>query len=815
MANPPTTPNPPENPTAPPIDSEAAERTDNYAKALEKVNEIETRLKDTSGMTTEEVNKLKDAHKAAREEADKFAFSMLGVDDRMKIAVGSLSAFSTGIEHLTGDIFSKINESVGKYMKDVGDTADFTTTQMTAFGLATTAVLGPLKSFSGESFTGLNTFTGQFERFFDTIAGNDTAVDKLLKTFGVVVPASIKPGTAAFTNFAKKSVEAITQSADSAVKLEDVYLRSAAATGRLGAVTEHTGRDMLGMNEAVSKQRSTISEAVGATNLSTEVIEHYYSELSKLPTAFSKNANAEEKAMGNTSSLTSLVQLSMGTHRDFKDVLGDVNDAIRNYNASMPEAQRFTEQISEVAANTGTEISDVEKALRGASEAFKMFGNEGDGAAAVLNEYVQQLRATGLSGAASTEIVSNMTNQISRLTIAQKAFISAQSGGPGGLMGAFDIDVKLREGKFKEVSDMVRNQLTKMMGSNLVSTEEAARSPAAAAQMTKQIMMLQQGPLGSFAKSPQEAEHIIDALKGGKALDFKELSKGQDGVNDAIKLGNTYAAQTATGMSRSVSLLEEIKAAATGANQNLMQAGSTGARGFQFSGQEDEAITKARSSILGAMEGSAARANAGEPINTKELTKEIERLAKDVPQYVKAEIAGIGHMTGLKVAPKREDEIGANYAKGAEEEKRRAQNIQSASVRKQELDRIDKEAAAVKATLALQAAKRVLESGGVNPETITTSLKPTTGAGTHPGADIHGAAATNAAKGATLLAAANAPGAAHGGKTQVFGTVELTVNVGCPKCGHTFETSEHSVALNPVNDLKSAGSEDHHRPGVM
>jgi len=580
---------------------------------------------------------------------------MVALDERLDQSRNML-AILTGNVNLSAQGFSSLGDSISDTMDNLSKFADLSQSQMTKFGAAVTAAFGATKStFGGMNFENLNTFGGQLESLIEPIKNNEGALGLLANKLGVVLPNSVIGSAPLMARF----IRDMATSSDNALKLEDTYIRAAAATGRLGDVHKDAGVQLEHINRMVTDQRAAINQTIIATNLSRDTVEAYYNELQKIPVALKDGVTHENAARGATEQLTKTIQLARGTGRDYKDILDDMREAVRDYNASIPEAMKFTAQISEISQNYNIELKDVQGSLRGTADAFKMFGNEAEGASNILNEYVGSLKATGLSGTVATDIVTNMTKQIGNLSIAQKAFLSAQSGGPGGLMGAYSIDMKLRQGKLDEVFAMAKNQLTKMMGP-LVSTEEAARSPAAAAQMTKQIMMLQQGPLGQFARTPAEAERLIDALKAGRSSDFKPLLDGQKAVDSATKLGNDYAKQSATGISQIVAMMEEARGTASGANLNTLQAGFTAGAGTELENENLPAVQARKAAIGGNMEEAARRV--GQP-TTGEGFRTIENWQKilgQLPNALRSAAEGISNLLkpeGMQTKPEETMEL--------------------------------------------------------------------------------------------------------------------------------------------------------------
>jgi hypothetical protein len=530
----------------------------------------------------------------------------------------------------TSGAFKSFTGIIDQSLSDLNQKASLTTGQMMKLGGAFTflgAVGNPFEQI-GKS-DNLTTFSSQVSGMIKVM--DDNAITKFASSMGIKFPVGIKLAGDALKNF----VVNMTTNADSAVQMEDMYVRASAATGQLGQVHQDAGDQLEKMNGLIANQREMMEKAADATNLSSAQMAKFYQQISLVPGAL-KQMNADEKeAIGGTDILTATVRLARGTGMEYADVVNEMHQAIREYSASVPEAMKFTANISQISQQYGVELKDVQDQLLATASAFKYFGAGATGAAEVMNQYVGALKGTGLSGAVASDIVGNMTKQIGNLTLAQKAFISAQQGGPGGLQGAFNIDNILRQKDgLQKVFEMTKNQMTKMMGP-LVTTKEAAESPQAAAQLTKQIMMLKSGPLGQFARTDQEAERIIEAFKSGKSADYKDLAKDMSAPLDK---GLDYQKQTATGISQMLRLMQHGAGLAAGGAINTLQAGTTAGAGVEFGAANMKATREMRDDLSNFMEvqGTADTDQGGVT-----LMKDANTLLKNVPGLTVSAIKGI------------------------------------------------------------------------------------------------------------------------------------------------------------------------------
>lgn len=506
--------------------------------------------------------------------------SILAVGDAATFAqsaLNNLSDATTGVRN----VLENLNNKIINFKSNLELSNNLTNQQTTAFGLLSTTLLGVKKSFdnlSGVDTSYLNTFSGQITDLQKIIMQDsslpsmaDKATALAASLVGLGVPAEklkeiLGKGAGAVFDFANN----LAISADNGLRLQNAYIQLSGATGNLNSIFSAAGPNLNKINLLLAQQQKMISDTGAATGLTTEVITEYYSELARVPQALSATVSVLPGTTEKTSALTAAIRVATGSGRSFSDVVDDMKSAFRNYNIVGEDALKFTGRISEISNKFGIELSDVKDALKGTSDQFKMFGNEAEGAARIYNQYLGALQSTGVSGHVAVDVVKGMVNGIKDLTIAQKGFLSAQTGGAGGLMGAFQIEKELRDGKIDKVFDRVRATLNKQFGS-IVSLEEASQSQAAAARLTKQIQVLQQGPLGSFARDDQSAIRILESFRNkdqGKSV-VTDLS--QTVVQDTSKIGLELEQKSYTELSRIRSILENVRNNSNISNLGLLQ----------------------------------------------------------------------------------------------------------------------------------------------------------------------------------------------------------------------------------------------------
>jgi hypothetical protein len=689
--------------------------------------------------------------------------------------------------------------------------------QTAAFGLLSTAVLGARDAFTqlqGVDTSGLDTFRGQLQELKSYFGGvnaftvGSEATKKLadgLKSVGVagsVVDELARAGGTAILSFADKFFAG----ADNALKLQNSIIQLSASTGRLSDVYAAAGPNLENINLITKQYQASINETGLATGVTTSQVEKYYAELGNVPGALGAVVKGGTGVNGTISMLTATMQYAAGSGRKFEDVTKDLNVAFRDYNLTGEDALKFTARIGELANKFHVQLSDVQSSLTATAESFKMYGNEAEGAANMMNEYLGALESTGLSGSAAIDVVNGMTAGIKNLNIAQKSFLSAQTGGPGGLMGGFQIEKMMREGKMDEVMDKVKSTLTRQFG-QIMTLNEASQSPQAAAQFQKQILMLRQGPLGSFAKDDQSAMRLLEAMKTGQKGAVDALKP--DIVQDMTKKGIDIQSKSYTTLRQMLQIMEQTRGQAGFANLSMAQGGLTAATGEE--GEEGDRIDQARlrNNLTQGMGTAAARSGTvttglTNEMATRQVKEHAGNFAVQAVNNWKEFFDGLGpalkapieKIRSLFASGKGEDAV-AETKRLMDDIDRKKEALRTAApaVRDAGLAALNEEQANV------QAATGYLSKGGPTETGPTLpTISPTLGGLFTPSSQVGAAAATSAKTGAATTANGAPPQIPiHPNQTQpqsVSGEITVHVVVS-DEMGKQLQNHAQRFAISP------------------
>lgn len=374
-----------------------------------------------------------------------------------------------------------------------------------------------------------------------------------------------------------ESILGFSQHADNALKVQKGYLSLAASTGELGQVFNAAGDELENLGTLVEAQGNSMLASAAATSSSMTQVQGWYKSLGSIPGALKEVVNSNEAGTETTSMLTAAIKVAHGTGREFEDVMKDLTDAYDKYGLKGEAALRFSVRMTDVSNSLGAKMSTVTAALNSVATAFGGMVDQGDSAGRmmdgntnIMNKYASALKETGISGDRAAGIAASMVTEISKLNVAQKALLSAQTGGPGGLLGSVQIDRLIREGKTEEVVGLVQKAMTRQLGP--IITQEEVKTQADAERFTAQKLMLQQGPLGALAKDEDSAARLLEAMKAGTIEAFK-LPAADKTVQQAMDRGTKIEETTTTELTRLYNFFEQsdFRAAMTGLA--TMQAG--------------------------------------------------------------------------------------------------------------------------------------------------------------------------------------------------------------------------------------------------
>lgn len=479
----PTNPTTPTTPVDPVATQTAADAQNNLATATNNVNTNLVNVNNTGTQTNSVLGQMGRMAPIA-------AAAMFGVSQ-------ATAAFTNGIDAGKITTFNKQLEQIGNILNRRG--------------------------------TGIETFKNIASSMVESLGRMGKSVDSnIIQSLGSSSVSVVAGATKSLFEYMKTVVKA----GDEMKVVREGLIAQAAASGNLDEVLHRAGRNMQNFNAIASRQQKMWDDVSAATGIAVEDVARYSAEINKVPGVL--GGMMKEVTAGNKTNKLFIDTLNLFriSGRNYQDIVKDMTTATQQMGLSERAAFEYTARLSTAAKEIHVPFEDLHAAITRSATAFKMFTTEGaNGEAmaknleATMSGYIQTLRSSGIPMSNAIEMANNFTGAMNEMTIGQKAFLNQTTGGPGGLMGAFQIDKMLDEGKIDQVFGKVQDSLRKQFG-RIVTTAQASQSQAAAEQMTRQIMILRQGPLGQFAKSDAEARRLLDSMsKPGSAANLQDTIK--------------------------------------------------------------------------------------------------------------------------------------------------------------------------------------------------------------------------------------------------------------------------------------------------
>jgi len=487
--------------------NDVGEKVDGLESQINATNEA---LLKTPGL----MGKIEEAQRKATEQSKKYKDQTENMVEsfKSKLSSGKLIDFNAMIKPIDQDMFSKIGSGFTENMKQLAANG----------GDGWKTVAGVVASSQVEISASVTEMANKSQM------GGKILSDVYANQLKSVAPVVAK----------------VLAHAEANNKLEGGLISIFGAAGNLSEafkiMGDNTGRnvDILhNLDSLTFDYNKRMAETATATGLLPEEVAKYTQSLMTIPGAYSSIASIGGSTM---TQLEAAIKVSRGTTQNFGEVVKFLDDQYLQFNQTQGESLNTFSEMYQASNDLGFRFSVLKGIVGGVRDSFAMMGDQSASALNILESFTPALKESGLGPEGIAKMVQNLTGAVGSLDTAQKSFLSSQAGGTGGLQGAFQVDLKLKEGKLDEVVGMMQDVLSKQFGGKVVGLEQAAASGADAAQMQKQVALLKGGAFGSVVKSDAEAYKFIELMQKGvrptDAAVFKE--KTADSMDATMNQSN-------------------------------------------------------------------------------------------------------------------------------------------------------------------------------------------------------------------------------------------------------------------------------------
>jgi hypothetical protein len=515
---------------------------------------------DNSKVVADLAKQYEDLHAAA----DKSSSSLEQIKQKLQdLAARGIQGASDALRRLNTEFSNAsqlLDQRFGAQLEEVGQQLSGLHIQTTAnanvLGTLTVMALGATKAFEGfGDIRGISSFTRTIGAIKDDLSHvtslTSPLITNLTKMFGLKTEGM---GLNQVKDQIVALLDRMTAGADSALQLRMGFLQVAAAGGAFGQV----GNQLSNLNAIVEQQASMFQGVAEATGIATEDVVKFYKAWASIPGNLQAVATSTGTAREQTDAFSQALRLAAGTGQTVDQVMTQLSDAQANYGLTAERANEYVARTAELSQELGVGMQDAIDYMHSVSQEFRFLGDNADGAAQNFAKMFDGLRAGGISMRTAAGLAGDMQRQLAGLSTAQMALLSARTGGPGGLMGAAQIEQMLKQGRVSEVYDRVRQVLTQQMGGQIVTLDQAARSPAAAAQFQRERQLIMSGVFGiGRGFNEAQATDVIQMLArpGGRL----QQAQAADVLRGAVDKGTQVQAQSLTALNEIVANTEGLK----------------------------------------------------------------------------------------------------------------------------------------------------------------------------------------------------------------------------------------------------------------
>lgn len=490
---------------ADPIDSKALEE---LADATDKVTAANEK---SAGAADKAASAFKDLGSSSKDLKEKAKDLIASVE---KLGDSLSGKFFTESKDILVSEVKKYFSSIDKGAADSALSLALTGAKLTALNVALA------RTPSSNIFSSLN------KEAQDANTESAKAIDSIIKLSG------FKPDST-LGKFLTDTVKDVVSRNDQLRQTEMGFYRIMAASGQLNRFTGEVGIGFENMEKKLLAFNNLSYTTAQATGLSADKVAGYAAELLKIPNSMDKNIQ-----IGSTKEINALeasLKVATATGQDYSKVIDIIGSRYNDLNSTTQSSLEYISRVNLATQNLKIPFGMASGYVDDTARSLRFFGDNTQASINILERLTPAFRATGLSINATSELVKDITGNLTSMGLAERSFLSRTSGGPGGLKGAYQIEQLKAEGKFDQIQKMAEESLKKQFGGRIVSLKEAAQDEGAARQLTKQVQLVTQGPT-KLVKNEEEAYKLFEAMQ--KGISSPQLITGQQALTQAVDAGS-------------------------------------------------------------------------------------------------------------------------------------------------------------------------------------------------------------------------------------------------------------------------------------
>lgn len=304
--------------------------------------------------------------------------------------------------------------------------------------------------------------------------------------------------------------EGVSTGATAAFGLQREIANLAATQGAFNTVLDDSGSSFVEMSDLYLNHINMTYESAKATGQTVSSMMDLSKALAPIPDALSVPIDT---SIGSMNQLTAVSRIATGFMRDQTEVAQVLGEMYTNMGTRGEEALDNISSLYEKAGDSKLRFETFTNTVMGIAGSFKMLGDNTAAATNIVKSFDDVFKDSDISPAAMSDLISRMSQGIERMDMAKMAFVSGTTGGPGGMAGAIEMELAIREGRMDEVLNRTMQAMQTQFGGQVLTLEDAAGNEQLAAEFVKQREYLKQ--VAGIAGSDAEANRILEAMKSG------------------------------------------------------------------------------------------------------------------------------------------------------------------------------------------------------------------------------------------------------------------------------------------------------------
>jgi hypothetical protein len=452
------------------------------------------------------------------------------VDDVAKNAADSTNALTQAMNAngeaagILSGMWSSLTASIFKgggamkdYIKSLGDGSVKSLEASRSINALSAAVLGASKIFANNKVdvSGFESITDQMTTAIDMASKVKGGLAGMAAAMNVKVPA----GVSDVAGFLKQVAINMGNATDAAQKYQNAYMQMIVASQGGSALFRQAGGDLSKLQGVLNNQIDAVAGVARQTGIALPTINDFYMQMGKIPGALTEVSDATNKMGVSMMTWQNAVNLGISSGMGLQGVLKQNEIAYDTFGEVGDRANEFIARQAELTDKLPLSLDKATSYLDDMAQAFKYVGDNSIGASAAMQKMFNGLKEGGMGVEGIRATMLGLGQAISNMGEAQEAFISARSGGPGGIKGAIDFEGMLRDkkgGGMDKALDMMKQAYLKQIGGKVLTEQEAIKTGQEEKFFQQRKVLMSGAFFGGAIKDKNQATEFMSALAAPK-----------------------------------------------------------------------------------------------------------------------------------------------------------------------------------------------------------------------------------------------------------------------------------------------------------